>query len=185
MDRHFKKVYVDDGTFTPNRTNDNEVEIAAEYVYLTIPMEYVCLYNKLLVYLADFGEAAIKDCQAACKGQNLYVIQCWNMFQSALACHALGLFDKADLFIKYIEAQLENIYKNSDKEMYECGATLMPISKDGRLKARVSCDSAGQTRFFTDPETGRLYEEYITQEEYGRVYVEGDHLKFDENGTDS
>ena len=180
MDRHFKKVYVEDGNFIPDRANEGEVEIAAEYVYLTIPAEYVCLYNKLLVYLSDFGEAAIKDCQAACKGQNLYIIQCWNMFQSAIACHALGLFDKADLFIKYIEAQLETIYKNTDKEMYTCGADFMPISKDGKLKARVSGDSAGQARFFTDPETAVLYQEYLSNEQNGRVYTDGEHLHFDE-----
>ncbi len=183
MDRQFKPVYVAD-PYTPERKNDGEVEINVEYVYLTIPRDYVCTYHKLLVYLADFGEAAIKDCQAACKGSNLYIIQCWNMFQSALACYTLGLFDKADLFIKYINAQLDNIYKNTDKEVY-CGGSYLPISEDGHLKARVSCDNVGQARFFVDPDTGHMYQESIKDKDVGRVYIDDGHLMFDPNESDN
>lgn len=179
MDKQYKKVYVADN-YIPNRANEGEVEISAEYVYLTIPKEYVCTYQRLLVYLADFGEAAIKDCQAACKGHNLYIIQCWNMFQSALACYTLGLLDKADLYIKYINAQLENLYKNSEKELY-CGGACLPISEDGELKARVSCDNAEQARFYVDKDTETAYNEYIGEKERGAVYTEDtEPMKFDE-----
>lgn len=155
--------------------NENEIEIYPEYVYLTIPAEWVCLYHKLLGYLADFGEEVIKDCQAACKGTNLYVIQCWNMFQSAIACRAIGSDDKADLFIKYIEAQLDNIYKNSNKEIY-CGDNKVAITPDGQLVARVSCNTGNNSKFFVDPETGVLYQQYIKDNEHDIYIIDGQEL---------
>ena len=154
--------------------NDNEIEINPEYVYLTIPANWVCIYHKLLGYLADFGETAIKDCQAACKGQSLYIIQCWNIFQSAIACRAIGAYEKAEFFIKYIDAQLNNIYKTSDTEVY-CGEGEMAITPDGRLKARVSCKS-NNVKFYVDKETGALYEKYIEETEKEVYTIQDDNL---------
>lgn len=183
MDTQYKKVYIKND-YVPEEKNDDEIEINVEYVYLTIPQEYVCIYHKLLVYLADFGEAAIKDCKAACEGTNLYIIQCWNMFQSALACYHLGLLDKAELFIKYIKAQLDLIYKGTDKEVY-CDSGVMPINEDGKIRARVSCLN-DTVRFYVDAETGKLYEKYLAEKELSTVYsIENNHLIETNNGTDN
>ena len=43
-------------------------EIKPEVVYLTIPTKWVCVYHKLLSYLADFGKMMIDDCNAGCRG---------------------------------------------------------------------------------------------------------------------
>ena len=80
--------------------NENNIEITPEYVYLTIPREYVCTYHKLLIYLSDFGKALLDDCSSSCKGDNKTVIDCWNMFQSALACKALGKDKEAELLCR-------------------------------------------------------------------------------------
>lgn len=154
--------------------NNNEIEINPEYVYLTIPADWVCLYHKLLGYLADFGETAIKDCQAACKGQALYIIQCWNMFQSAIACRTIGDFEKAELFIKYIDAQLNNIYKSHNTKIY-CGEGEFAITPDGKLKARVSC-KVNNVKFYVDKETGKLYEKYIEETDKEVYSIEDDNL---------
>ena len=127
MDKKYKRVFVRDN-YIPNNVGKDEVEVSADYVYMIIPEEYICIYHKLLICLADYGEEALKDCKAACKGQNLYIIQCWNMFQSALACHALGLLDKAD--IKYgtpvaIQSQIDKLdseirfMKDTEKNTWE------------------------------------------------------------------
>lgn len=170
MTDSYKHVYV--------KSNDipeyNEIEINPEYVYLTIPANWVCIYHKLLGYLADFGETAVKDCQAACKGQSLYIIQCWNIFQSAIACRAIGAYEKAEFFIKYIDTQLNNIYKTSDTEIY-CGEGEMAITSDGRLKARVSCKS-NNIKFYVDKETGKLYEKYIEETEKEVYSIQDDNL---------
>lgn len=146
-------------TNTDNILKSNLNEVTPEYVYMMIPFDWVCLYHKLLGYLADFGEAALKDCKAVCQGPNLYVIQCWNMFQSAVACINLGKTKQAELLIKYIEAQLESVYKSSYKTVYSGGGEVF-VTEDGRLKARVSCGSGEDYEFFVNVEDGNLYEKY-------------------------
>lgn len=180
MDTQNNKVYITNSENSINQESDIDIE----YVYLTIPQEYICIYHKLLVCLSDFGENAIKDCKAACEGTNLYVIQCWNMFQSALACRALGLLDKAELFIKYIKAQLDLIYKGTDSKQY-CGTGIMPITEDGKLMAQVSCFD-NRVEFYIDEETGRLYEELRNSGLNNVVHsVKNNHLIETYNGTDN
>lgn len=175
MDNEYKEVYID---INNSGIKDNEIEVNPEYVYLTIPSDWVCIYHKLLGYLADFGEAAIKDCQSACKGKNLYVIQCWNMFQSAIACRALGDEDKANLFIKYITAQLDNIYNSSEVQQYS-GEFMAPITEDGDVIARITCGQ-GQIHFYVNGEDGELYEEHINKDGINKVYQISDDNELEE-----
>lgn len=138
--------------------NNEMTEIQAEYVYLTIPAKWVCVYHKLLMYMADYGKTIIDDCSAICKNANKSILSCWNLFQSALACHTLGKDKEADLFIKYIEKQLEAIYQNSSKDL-QINTIPLSISKDGKLKAIVSCSKENEVKFYVDAETGILYQE--------------------------
>lgn len=142
----------------------NEVE----YVYLTIPAEYVCLYHKLLVYLADFGLELIKDCQAGCSAKNKSIIDCWNMFQALCAAYALGEEKKAKILYDYISAQLELYYKGSNKEVYE-GKFIGRISEDGYLKAVITCGKNNIGTFEIDAETGELWRTYIAEKENNDV----------------
>lgn len=148
-------------------------EITPEYVYLTIPADYICIYHKLLIYLANFGKEAISDCSSICKDSNKNIITCWNIFQSAIACRELGLTKQADLFIQYITAQLNNLYNGTDKENINIDFPVT-VTDDGKLKAIASCGQ--ETKFYVDIETGQLYEEYINAND-NRVYViENDNL---------
>ena len=158
----YKEVYVEE-TYEPDK-----IEIEPEYVYMTIPAEYVCIYHKLLVYLSDFGIELLQDCQASCSAKNKTIIDCWNMFQSMIACYNLGLTDKAKVFKKYIEAQLDIYYKGSGKEVYN-GGNVFPITTDGHLKSEVSCSN--NTKFFVDVETGKLYQEYLDHRTDGKIYT--------------
>lgn len=180
MTKQYIPVYVET-EYTPETVETGEVEVDADVVYLTIPKQYVCVYHKLLVYLADFGENVIKDCKAMCNNNNLYIIQCWNMFQSAIACYTLGLLDKADLFIDYIEAQLDLLYKGTDKEVY-CGGSSLPITEDGKLKARVSCAHNG-IKFYVDEETKELYEEILSEKQNTPTYTIEDNNLIETNGN--
>lgn len=141
-------------------TKDREhiVEIQPEFLYLTIPADYICTYHKLLVYLADFGKDLLNDCSAACKGNNKTVIDCWNLFQSALACRTIGQDKQASLFIDYINKQLEQIYKGTDKKVFN-GGNYYPITPDGKLKALYSC--VGDAKFEVDLETGQMYQDWL------------------------
>ena len=143
-------------------------EVDVEYVYLTIPASYVCVYHKLLAYMADLGRAQIEDCNSTCKGNGKNIISCWNLFQSAIACHALGQDKEAEFFIDYIKTQLTNLYKGQDKEVFSNSVPLA-ITKDGKLKAAVSCGS--NIKFYVDTETGKLLENVPTEVDINREYT--------------
>lgn len=137
----------------------NELEeIYPEYVYLTIPSNWVCVYHKLLTYMSDFGKTIIDDCTTVCQGNGKNILSCWNLFQSAIACRALGKEKEAEFFINYIIKQLDNIYRGSDKQVYH-NTVPLTITDDGKLKAIVSCND--KTRFYVDAETGKLYQEWV------------------------
>lgn len=144
------------------------VEIQPEYVYLTIPADWVCVYHRLLTYMADFGKTIVDDCSAMCKGNSKNIITCWNLFQSAIACRTLGREKEALFFIDYINKQLDIIYKGSGQTIYKSTVPLA-VTEDGKLKAIVSCDNG--THFYVDTETGELYQEYLDESKNGKVYA--------------
>lgn len=112
--------------------------ISDGYTYLAIPEEWLCLYHKLLHYLADFGENALRDCETSCSGRNKNILKCWGMFQSAIAAKSLGKDKLANTLIKYVDAQFELIYKGSDKDMFN-GGFILPIDENGYIKGLNSC----------------------------------------------
>lgn len=112
--------------------------ISDGYTYLAIPEEWLCLYHKLLHYLADFGENALRDCETSCSGRNKNILKCWGMFQSAIAAKSLGKDKLANTLIKYVDAQLELIYKGEDKNIFN-GGFILPIDENGYVKGLNSC----------------------------------------------
>ena len=138
-----------------------------KYVYVTIPKEYVCVYHRILAMLADYGEEMLKDCKASCTDKNSGVIECYNMFNAAVAASKLsntfnnsstGELEKekdkyeklADTIIKYVKAKINQIYqgKNNSTDF------VFPVDETGELKAFVSC---GETvKFEVDDNTAEL-----------------------------
>jgi len=108
------------------------------FIYLEIPIDYACTYHKLLTYMADYGEDAIKECDSACKGNNKSIIKCWNMFQAALAAYEIGRIKEANLLINYINAQLDTIYKKTDY-IPELNGTIEPIDEKGHVFGTLTC----------------------------------------------
>ena len=159
MADRYNQVFVQD--------KEKMVEIKPEFLYLTIPADYICTYHKLLVYLADFGKSLLDDCSATCKGNNKTVIDCWNLFQSALACKTLGQDKQASLFIDYINKQLDSVYKGTDESVFN-GGNYYAITPDGNLKALCSCVDGGS--FMVDVETGQLYQEYLDDVDNGATF---------------
>lgn len=172
MANRYNQVYVDD--------KENLIEIQPEFLYLTIPADYICTYHKLLVYLADFGKTLLDDCSAVCKGNNKTVIDCWNLFQSALACKSLGQDKQASLFIDYINKQLEQVYRGTNEKVFN-GGNYYPITPDGKLKALCSCQ--GEAKFMTDVETGQMYQEYLDNKDKSATFTIEDNDLIVENNT--
>lgn len=89
-------------------------------IYMEIPKEYESIYLKLLVYIIDFGIDLVKDCSAGCNVKNKKVIDCWNMFQSAVAAYSLAevkditdpYYKKSKFIINYINEQIDLTYSS-------------------------------------------------------------------------
>ena len=127
-------------------------EVNPEYVYITIPAEYICVYHRILAMLADYGEEMLEDCKATCTDKNSGVIECFNMFNAAVAARKLGKTSLANTIIKYVKSKINQIYQNKDNST----SFVFPIDEDGQLKAFVSCGE--RPKFEINLEDGELYE---------------------------
>ncbi len=130
-------------------SNLRQVEL--EYVYVTIPAEYICVYHRILAMLADFGEDMLKDCKATCKDRNSNAIDCFNMFNAAVAARKLGKDKLAETLIKYIKAKINQIYNGADNST----SFVFPVDEDGHIKAFVSCGE--RPKFEINPDDMNLY----------------------------
>lgn len=110
-------------------------EVELEYVYVTIPAEYICIYHRILIMMSDYGEDMLEDCKASCKDRNYNVIECFNMFNAAVAARKLGKIKLAETLIKYIKAKINQIYKGKDNS----SSFVFPVDEKGIIKAFVSC----------------------------------------------
>ena len=128
------------------------IQIEPEYVYVTIPAEYICVYHRILAMLADYGEDMLKDCKASCTDRNSNVIDCFNMFNAAVAARKLGKDKLAETLIKYIKAKINQMYRGVDNST----SFVFPVDENGQLKAFVSCNE--RPMFYINPEDGELYE---------------------------
>lgn len=129
-----------------------------EYIYLKIPKDYVCLYNKILILMSKYGIDMLRDCQAGCSSKNKTIISCFNMFNAAISARALGLTKESETIIKYINGQLKILNRNNNifiNDKYF-------IDNDGYLKAIINCTEKNKLKI--DPTDGNLYEEQITNE---------------------
>lgn len=131
----------------------NELKpIDLEYIYVTIPAEYICVYHRILAMMADYGEEMLKDCKASCTDKNSGVIECFNMFNSAVAARKLGKDKLASVIITYVKAKINQIYKGKDNST----SFVFPVDETGQLKAFVSCGE--RPRFEINADDGELYE---------------------------
>ena len=128
------------------------IQVEPEYVYVTIPAEYICVYHRILTMLADYGEDMLKDCKASCTDRNSNVIDCFNMFNAAVAARKLGKDKLAETLIKYIKAKINQMYRGVDNST----GFVFPVDENGQLKAFVSCTE--RPMFYINPEDGELYE---------------------------
>lgn len=128
------------------------IKVEPEYIYVTVPAEYICVYHRILAMMADYGEEMLKDCKASCTDKNNNVIECFNMFNAAVAARKLNKDKLAETLIKYIKAKINQIYKGIDNST----SFVFPIDENGEIKAFVSCGE--RPKFEINPDDGMLYE---------------------------
>lgn len=96
---------------TPVKTN-------ISYIYATVPANWVKVLHKIYNLMAEYGLDAVKDCKASCNNRNSHIIECYTIFQSALAANNVGRTKEAELLINYLSAQLDIYYNNTEYEFY-------------------------------------------------------------------
>lgn len=116
-----------------------------EYIYSTIPVKYLCVYQKILFLLADYGIDMLKDCKASCTDRNSNVIDCFNMFNAAVANYTLGKVKEADVIIKYVKAKLNQLHSNNKQETF-----VTQIDANG-TKALVTCGEEPKVEILENP----------------------------------
>lgn len=132
--------------------NDN-----LDWIYMKIPIEWTCIYYRLIEAIAKFGDNMLYDCKSSCKDSNKSLINCWYMFVSAVSAYHMGQYKLAETLLKYIKAQLKLIYKENCSSELQC-LTVFPIKSDGKLKALIN-EASENIHFKVCLETGNLYEE--------------------------
>lgn len=110
-----------------------------KYPYLKIPLDYICIYNKLAYCLYSYGIDIIKDCSASCKTNNKNIIELWNLFQLAIVCFEKNEIDKADYFIDYIKSNFDKIYNSIKIPNYK-GANNYYIDEEGNKHTCIVCN---------------------------------------------
>ena len=150
--------------------NDQLKQVEPEYVYVTIPAEYICVYHRILAMLADYGEDMLKDCKASCTEKNSNVIDCFNMFNAAVAARKLGKDKLAETLIKYIKAKINQIYQGNDN----CTESFIyPIDPNGHIKTIVSC-KGDDVKFEVTEEEAHLLQRIIDKDNNGHLIITKD-----------
>lgn len=149
-------------------------ESIKDFIYLTIPVEYIIVYRKLLKCLTEAGINLLKNCNCSSKGNKSQIIlECWFMFQAAIAARKIGETKKAEVFIKFIEANINNVccteFNSSlEENMPEdtpgtdtsCIFRILPVELDGILKVESDCENPPIPTFYVNVENGDLCSTY-------------------------
>lgn len=83
-----------------------EDSLSDEWIFLTVPKAYQCVFEKLLNKLATWGQELLDDCTVSCKGQNKNILNAWNLFNAACIAYDTCGICKADYIVNYIKGLL-------------------------------------------------------------------------------
>lgn len=134
-------------------------EVTLEYIYVTIPADYICVYHDIMQLLADYGIDMLKDCKASCTSRNSNVIECFNLFNAAVAARKLGNVKLANLLIKYIKAKICSLRDGSSESEFT-----LNIDGKGDIQVYVKCTDE-ECKMLADQETIDKIIEYYSGNE--------------------
>lgn len=93
------------------------IQATAQYLLITIPIEYKNIYNRLMLAMIDYAEIKLQNCTPECLNKHNNVVQCFNLFHAAVGATNLGNHSLANALIAYIDSTLGMItgnYNNID-----------------------------------------------------------------------
>ena len=140
-----------------------------DFIYLTIPTEYVVVYRRLMQCILEAGIDILQQCDCNCKNNRTRILfDCWCAFQSAIAAKKLGQEKEANIIIKYILANIDLICSCKEDEDIEdiCNCQILPIDvSKGILEVISDCEKCNIPTFYINANTGELYSEYNGSDE--------------------
>lgn len=114
---------------------------------VNIPIEFLFVYNKLLMVMIELGESMLLDCKALCSTRNMPVVECYHMFKAALAAKQLAYssvtenetitnyYNKlADTLLNYVREQLNCITRNYKDDL----SFTLPIGANGLVNLFIT-----------------------------------------------
>ena len=120
-------------------------------IYILIPENYITTYQKLITLIIN-NNKAIKE-----KPDNVvnkHIIDCWNLFQSAVAAYNLGFEKDADFFISFINCNIDNII-NKYGEIYNETFYFEHPDMIGIRGTEITIDDIN---FYVNNEDGNIYQ---------------------------
>lgn len=98
----------------------SKIVVEPDYVFVSIPKEWLQFYYKLIAAIAQHGMDEIDEAQTkSCKDRPTNLANCYNMFNAAIAAKMLNNTKLANLIIQYIEAKVDMLYSDIDVPIYE------------------------------------------------------------------
>ena len=110
-----------------------------KHVYLSIPINYICVYNKLKYLVYNYGIDIIKDCASSFKPKNKTIVECWNLFQLAIVNYHNNKIDEANNIINNIKNKIDKLYKTLSNIDYN-GESDYYIDENGSNKTHIICN---------------------------------------------
>ena len=134
-----------------------------DFIYLTIPTDYVIVYRRLMQCILEAGINILQQCDCNCKNNRTRILfDCWCAFQSAIAAKKLGQEKEASVIIKYILAQIDLVC--SCEEICDCEILPIDVTK-GILEVVSNCEKCNIPTFYVNVNSGELYSEYDGSEQ--------------------
>ena len=128
------------------------IPVEPEFVYMMIPADYIGVYQKILIMLADYGNDITNSSIPKPVARHKEIIDCHNMFNAAVAARKLGNIELANKLIHNIKYKINNLYHG-----FENARTLVfPLDEHGDLKALVTCGE--RPLFQINADDGKLYQ---------------------------
>lgn len=128
-----------------------------------IPRDWIIIYHRILILMAEYGTEMLKDCKAGCTNRNKNVVDCYNMFNAAVAAKLLGDSSKANVLINYIKAQLSLLYGDLDpsKNVLVAIGEDLDAETERELYGVISADETIELEL--NPNDGFLYKTVVKE----------------------
>lgn len=144
--------------------NNNLTEIELDTLYVAIPAEYIPVYYYILILYAELGEEMLKDCKATCTKRNSKIIECYTMFNAAIAAYKTNKAKLARTLIEYIKNTLNSIYSSYSNNI----SFVLPVDANGNVNLFVDT-SHDLPKFSIDPTLfEKLKEVFVTNAELNK-----------------